>query len=467
MKKEKKQNSYLARIKSLFGNPVSSRGGWFNIIREANSGDWQRNKETNLEDMLAYHAVYSCVTLIASDIAKINVEVLKRHKESEIWIKDENTPYQKILTKPNKYQTTIQFFESWLLSLLSHGNTYVLISRDSKGNPVRLNVLDPSRVQPCVSDSGEVFYTLFTDNLSGISVDQVQAPAYEIIHDRMNPLYHPLVGIPPLYAASMVVGQGLSIQENSSNFFSNSSRPGGVLTAPGAISDESVEQLKQQWTANYTGNNSGKVAVLADGLSYQAFDMLSASDSQVIEQLKWTAEVVCSVYHVPPYMIGIGTPTYGNNIQALNQQYYSQALQKPIASIQLLLKEGLGLPDNLRFSFNLDDLLKMDSKSFMETETNWMKAGVKSPNEVRGKLNLLPVAGGESPYMQQQNFSIEALSRRDAQENPFAKNSNENSAVKENNEEVEAADDDVSKFSSQLILKAYERFGNDKYSKIS
>ncbi|MEQ8959505.1 MAG: phage portal protein, partial [Coleofasciculus sp. C2-GNP5-27] len=147
-----------------------------------------------------------------------------------------------------------------------------------------------------------VFYRLDSESLVGLN-DQVIVPASEIIHDRMNPIYHPLVGVSPLYAAAGSVTQGLRIQENAVHFFANHSRPGGVLTAPGALEDETIAQLKEQWEANYSGHNSGKVAILADGLKYDSFQRQSAADSQVIEQLGWSSSVVCSVFHVPQYMV--------------------------------------------------------------------------------------------------------------------------------------------------------------------
>ena len=74
---------------------------------------------------------------------------------------------------------------------------------------------------------------------------------------------------------------------------------------------------------------------------YTAMTM-TAVDAQLIEQLKMTAETVCSCFHVPPYMIGVGpAPTY-NNIEALNQHYYSQCLQVLMEEIEVLLDEGLG-----------------------------------------------------------------------------------------------------------------------------
>jgi FtsZ-binding cell division protein ZapB len=44
-----------------------------------------------------------------------------------------------------------------------------------------------------------------------------------------------------------------------------------------------------------------------------------------------------------------------------------------------------------------------------------------APNEARFKENLPSVVGGDSCYLQQQNYSLEALAKRDAQQDPFTK----------------------------------------------
>ena len=49
----------------------TSRGGWWPVIRESFTGAWQRNIEVNFDSALAFHAVYSCVTLILNDFGKL------------------------------------------------------------------------------------------------------------------------------------------------------------------------------------------------------------------------------------------------------------------------------------------------------------------------------------------------------------------------------------------------------------
>lgn len=436
-------------------NPVLSnnRGGWFNIIREPFSGAWQQNQEIGKSDILAYHAVYACITLIAGDISKLGVKLVKRD-ENGIWIETDSPAYSPVLRKPNKFQTRTQFFESWVLSTLITGNCYVLKVRDNRKVVTGLYVLDPEKVQVLVSDSGEVWYQLTPDNISNIS-ESVTVPASEIIHDRMNPLYHPLVGISPIYACALSVLQGTEIQKSSAYFFKNHSRPGGILTAPGAVSDETVEQLRTYWEANYTGDNAGKVAVLADGLTYKSFDSISAQNSQVIEQLEWTAEVVCSVFHVPPYKISIGDPPNGGSIESENIRYFSDALQKRIEDMEILLDEGLGMASDIGVEFNISNLLRMDTKSQIESEELGTKSGIKKLNEARKNLNLPPMIGGDTAYLQQQNYSVEALAKRDASDDPFGKNTTTSSTPSNDNQEIE---EDVSeRFVSELRIKSAER----------
>lgn len=407
------RTSALATREKQLQSIPSTSSGWFNIwpiLREPFSGAWQLNGEISQETILSFHAVYACITLIASDIAKMGLWLVEEDANG-IWTRAQSPAFSPVLRKPNRFQNRIKFIEWWLISKLVHGNTYALKQRDQRGVVTALYILDPTRVRPLIAPDGSVFYELQHDNLVPLT-STVTVPAREIIHDIMVPLFHPLVGVSPIYACAIAAWQGLKIQQNSSKFFANGSQPSGVLTAPGAIKQETADRIKAKWDSEFTGDNVGKVAVLGDGLKYEPM-FVNAVDSQLIEQLKWTSETVCSCFHVPPYMIGVGTPPTYNNIEALNQQYYAQCLQTLIESLELCLDEGLELPRPFGTEFDLDDLLRMDSKTLMETIDVGVKAGVTAPNEGRKRLNAKPVPGGESPYLQEQNWPLRLLSARE------------------------------------------------------
>lgn len=401
-----------------------SGGGWWPVIREGWAGAWQQNITLRRQTLLSFTAVYACITRISSDVGKMPI-CLKKKLPSGIWVDiDRNSPFLPVLRKPNDFQSRSQFIQQWLISKLIAGNTYILKVRDSRGVVTKLYILDPTRVRPMISPGGDIFYELGRDPLSELLTSVMVAPASEIIHDRMPALFHPLIGTSPIFACGLAAAQGHHIQKSSAGFFKNMAQPSGVLTAPSAISNETATRLKEQWTTNFSGKNVGMVAVLGDNLKFEPLTV-SASDSQVIEQLKWSGETVCSAFGVPAFMVGIAPPPPSANIEALTQQYWSQCLQSHIDDIQTSLDYGLGIesantPEALCVKLDLDALLRMDTATRYKTWRDAIAGGWMTPNEARLKEDMVPVEGGDTCYLQQQNYSLSALAKRDAKPDPFA-----------------------------------------------
>lgn len=389
-----------------------SRGSWWNLVREPFTGAWQRNLECKHEDMLAFSTVFTCITLIASDIAKMGAAPFKRSTPADVWEQFYGSPVYSRLQAPNWYQTSVQFFESWLISKLARGNAYIYMQNSGiPGAAPYLHVLNPDTVQPLISDNGSVFYSVGENRLVGDRFG-VNIPAEYVMHDRFNCLYHPLVGISPLYAAALPVIQAREIQRSSALLFKNNASPGGILTVPGNISDEMAAKLRETWESQNGGPRRGGVAVLPDGMQYSPIQV-NATDAQVVEQLKWTAEQVCGVFHVPLYKANLAQPTTGNTAQ-LNQEYYNSCLHRLVVDAQELLWTALlGGAVNRTVHFDVSALMMMDPNSQMDYFDKGSKMGVFEPDYVRRKVGLGKTPGGDTPYLQQQNFSLAALARRD------------------------------------------------------
>lgn len=402
-------------------NGIASSGffGAGGLVGNADPQAFQKNLQLDgTESMLANSAVYSAFTLIADDISKLRIKLVERKDVNSIWAEVENPAFSPVLRKPNHYQTRIQFLANWVTSKLSCGNTVILKERDDRQVVKKLHILDWRLITPLVTEFGDVYYQLGGDWLAGLAEtgEQPIVPASEIIHDRAVCLFHPLVGVGPLYAAARSATQGNRIQANSSKFFSNASRPSGMLTAPGIIKPETALRLKTVFEENFSGANIGRLFVAGDGLEYKGMS-IPAEQSQLIEQLRWTGEDIARCLHVPAYKLGLGPAPTFNNIAQLNQDYYSQALQVLIESIELLLDEGLGMtggPQQMGTELDLDGLLRMDPESLARTNEIEMRAGYRSPDEARHRVNLAPVKGGHTPYMQQQNWPLAQLADRPA-----------------------------------------------------
>lgn len=403
-------------------SPVYGPNLWTNVfssIHEPFTGAWQRNAPpVDRTSLLASSAVYSCVTGISSDIAKLRIKLCRDVKG--IWEEiTENSPWLSLLRRPNHYQTQQQFSELWILSKLLHGNAYILKDRDQRGIVNAMYVLDPCRVTALVADNGDIYYDIKQDYLSRVE-DQLIAPASEVIHDRMPALFHPLIGTSPLYACALSADMMNSMQNNSTSFFRNRSLPGGMLTAPGRIDDATAKRLKETFEARFSGTGLGRLFVGGDGLDFKPF-MMTAEQSDLVEQLKWSVSDVARAFHYPEFKLGGPLPPYSGNMQALTLSYYTDCLQSLIEAMESCLDDGLELPSGQGTELDVDNLLRMDSKGLAEVTAALVGGGIEAPNEGRYKHNLPPVKGGESPYLQQQNYSLEALAKRDAQEDPFAK----------------------------------------------
>lgn len=396
--------------------PVTGGDVW-HTIHEPSTGAWQRNQEIEVSknDQMRHHAVFACVSLITRDIGKLKI---KTKKKIDGVSQDCDSQVKKLLAKPNHYQNTQQFFEAWGSSKATSGNTYVLKVRNIYGDVWRLLILNPERTKPLVDPDGNVFYQVRRDRLFNLD-DDIIIPASEIIHDRYNCFYHPLVGLSPITACALSASQGINIQRNAAAFFANASRPSGILVTPGSISKENAKQMKDEWNANYSGTGTGRTGVLGDGVTYQSIS-IAAQDAQLVEQLKLSGEIVCTSFSVPAFKVGLG-PAPAGKVSDLNDIYYSDCLQHYIESIENLLNQHLQLEDGVEVEFCLDALLRMDAGSQMDYLDKGVKGAIMSPNEARAKIGLAAVPGGESPMIQQQNFSLAAIAKRDSSPDPFTK----------------------------------------------
>lgn len=381
------------------------------------AGAWQSNVTVESPpNLTAFAAVYACLRIISTDMGKMRLKLMQDPDGDDVWQEIRaGSPFLPVLRKPNRFQTRQQFIEYWIALKLIFGNTYILKERDARGVVIALYPLDSRAVTPLVAPDGEVFYALRRDDLSQVQPDQngrIVIPASEIVHDRMCCLFHPLVGIPPLYAAAISGTQGLRIQNNSSKFFQNMSRPSGQLTAPGDIKEETAKRLKETFEREYSGPNIGRILVAGNGLKYEPMS-IPPEQAQLVDQFKLSVEDVGGrAFGVPLHKLGIAQATT-TNFAALNEDYYQHTLGTHVEAVENLLGEGLNL-DALGYQvwMDTDNLLRLDKVSQMDVMEKGVKGTLLSVNEARNTLNYPPVKGGEEPIAQQQNWPLSVLADR-------------------------------------------------------
>lgn len=439
---------------------MSSVGGtWRNawrVISEPFAGAWQSNIEEAQSDLITYPTLYACVSRIASDVAKLPFS-LRTRSQGGIWSETSNPAYDPVLRKPNAFQTAGQFREFWIATKLIAGNAYVLKRRDTRGVVVELYVLDPNKVTPMVSESGAVYYQLMSDDLNSLTgKDTVTIPASEIIHDRCVTIHHPLIGVPPVAAAHWPALKNMKILRNATEFFANHAQPGGLLTAPAGMTEADAESVQKYWDENFSGENSGRVAIIGADMKFTPFAMKSI-DAQMIEQMRYSDEQICQPFGIPPFKVGIGTIPAALGVDGLNQLYYADALQSHIEHMESLLNEGLRIASPMGVKLDLDPLLRMDEGKRAEVEGKLVAGKIKTPDEGRVRFNLGPTGGGDTLWGQAQDYPLAMLANR-AEWDPAMQPAPAPAATPTEPEDPEDDDDVVmGEGTKALIFRAIEK----------
>lgn len=397
--------------------PESPPGGMAGVYWPDGNGDrgppgsWQMNMGApqSTAELVAFSAVYASTNIISSDIAKMDVQISKIDQSNGARELQRGHYYAELMDAPNDYSTAVDFMQLFVLSVLLQGNGYALCRHDARGRVSEMHVLDPRTTRAYVEPaSGAVFYRVGNNALAGLDGD-VMVPERNIIHHRLPLLpSHPLVGVTPVFAAAASSAVGLHILRNSQAFFGNSSRPAGVITAPGRISEPTAQRLKEDWDNNYSGQRSGKTAVLPEGLKWEPLT-ITAQDAQLIEQLRWSVEDVGRVFRVPPFMLGDTAKTTYRNSEQLGRTYLTGCLGYHLKALEKRFRRAFALPPTLELRFDLSELLRSEIDVRYAAYQSALQAGWATVNWIRAQEGLAPVKGGDEPHVQVQNVPLSEL----------------------------------------------------------
>jgi HK97 family phage portal protein len=362
------------------------------------------------KDLTRFSAVYSCVNIISTDVAKLPARVY-RDMPNGGFEQVPNHYLARLMRNPNQYQTRMDFITQLITSVLMRGNSYVYFTYDNRNVPTAMYVLDPDSTFPLVDRStGEVYYSVGQNDLAQLE-NNLTVPARFIMHHRLMTFKSPLCGVTPLYAAATSALAGLSIQDQQASFFNNQARPSGMLTTEEVLDEDVIARLRMQWENNYSakGSNYGGTAVLEQGLTWTPLTM-SAMDAQIIEQLKFDVQDVASAFRVPTFLLGdLERATY-KNAETLFRVYLSTSLSYYVEGLENRFNTFFGLENqNLRLNFDTDQFLRTDFETRMNGLKNAIQGGIYTPNEARRTEGLSQVEGGDSVYLQQQMAPIDKL----------------------------------------------------------
>ncbi|NOX15969.1 MAG: phage portal protein [Epsilonproteobacteria bacterium] len=133
---------------------------------------------------------------------------------------------------------------------------------------------------------------------------------------------------------------------------------------------------------------------------------MSNEDSQFLETRKFQKSEICGIYRVPPHLIGDLEKATFSNIEQQSIDFVTHSLRPYLIRIEQSINTQLltsAEQKNYYVKFNIDALLRGDTKSRYEAYNMGRNMGVLSANDIRAKEDMNPIDNGDV-YLQPLNM---------------------------------------------------------------
>lgn len=368
--------------------------GWF-------PGGRSRDRPVRAADALKISAFYRAVDVRSDSIGKFPIKVKNLSTGTE--------PVGHYLGRvlweqPNEAMTPFVYKKLVEYQRLVLGNAYVWIYRDGNGRPMELLPLPPGSCSPELEPgTGKLWY---------VARDPKNGQFYKL--DPMDILHYKgfsvngVKGVSILTYAARTLAVGTARDEYERAIYENGGHPAGVLATDTDLSGKAAEGgvsykdlLRREWDHIHAGaGNAFRVAVLDNGLKYQAVSMNNA-DAQFVESKAVTVEDIARFAGTPLHKLFAGKQAYESN-EANSIDYVKDTLQPAVTQYEqedsrklLTASErarGLWLPRNMMAE------LRGDTAARKEWYKAMRECGAMTVNEIRALEDLPPVPGGDELY---------------------------------------------------------------------
>jgi HK97 family phage portal protein len=350
-------------------------------------------------------AFFRAVKLISTSIGMLPTHLHRRMADGTTEKAKDHPLYRVLHSRPNGYQTALEFKSFMQLCALLDGNAYARVVWGVKGGRPAVLALIPFKrrsITPELSDTGELTFKYQPEK----GVSRVFS-AREVFHFRHPITTDGIKGISLLDVAVESLGLASAAERALAKMLSTGVMAGGAIELPKGteLDDDQYKRLRESLNDDHSGaENAGTWLLLEDGGTARPF-MTNAKDSQTDEMRKRQVEDLGRFTDIPRPLLMMDETSWGSGIRELGLFLVTYCLmgwfvawEQAIA--RSCLTEAEQDAAELYVKFNdgalLRGSLKDQAEFFSKALGNngaWMR-----PNEVRDNFELNPVdEGNELP----------------------------------------------------------------------
>jgi HK97 family phage portal protein len=323
-------------------------------------------------DALSMASVYRAISILSTAIKQVGVHIYRDDEKLEstpLWIK-----------QPDDKITRAEFMARTVNSIALAGNCFWLVSRNARGETVKLEVLNPFDMLIQSDDYG---------NLLGYTYrGTIEYSIADIQHLKALTVPGNLYGLGPIQSCQPELAAIKDTRDYASTWFDKSGVPSGILKSDQMLSPDAAKAAKDSWNAL----GAGGLVVLGNGLTYMPTYM-NPRDSQFLENQAFGVQQIARLFGIPANMMLASVD--GNSMTYTNIEQEQIALTRYTLSqyyVEIEAAMSSLLPRGTEARMNIDALLRSDTLSRYQAHQIALAAGFKTIDEVRHDEKL-PMIG--------------------------------------------------------------------------
>lgn len=388
---------------NLWGGSASTRttGVQTSAISSTTS---DTNEPINMGSALTLSSVWACVGLYADLVGSLRLNIYKIDEDGVKSPAKDHPLYRLFNGKMNRWQTRTEYLETVDYQFSLTGNSYSMITRDSKDRITAITPLMTEQMEVTLLESGEVIYT-YTE---GQNVRVFSAK--NIMHHKG--LGNGITGLSTIEHAANAIGVGLSAEKAVAKIYKNGGKPSGLLMIDKVISEDQRAKIKKNFS-DMTNGPDARLFVLEAGMQYQQVS-LSPQDIELLSSRKFQIEDIARFFKVPGVLINSNSSgtTWGSGIQQIVDGFYKVSLRPRLERYENRMMVSLLSPkerlDHV-IEFDFSTILTPSKVDRINLNKEAIMSGQMTPNEARSSEGQEALEGGDNLYMQQQMTPLSLL----------------------------------------------------------
>ena len=348
-------------------------------------------------DMYKTHAlVYAAINKISKTATTVGYDFVPRDSRSKIK-KSEVKILQDFFYLQKNF---IGELRKVYRDLMIYGDAYLYIVADRRRKPVRLKRLSPKTIQIKAQRNGTID-AYFQKDPEDPNDPPVRYAPHEILHFRIDDPDNDLYGLSPLESLKMAVSADLYAQRFNASFFRNSGVTGTIIGVRNANPDE-IERNRKWLTENYTGPESAHKPVIIEGESIEIKkSVANHTEMGFLEGRKFIILEILAVLDVPPAKVGIMESANRSNSKEQDKTFRTESispLQNLVQDVinDYFIRDILGVKNTIFVHAEGDTRDQIEQMNYF---TKGQAFGNFNSNEVRAKLGMAPVEGGDINFI--------------------------------------------------------------------